>query len=166
MEIRGKSDVYDCDYDKHLMFNLFSQEVLYKVQYPAAYDGSHVGIIPGYFEGKWSPTGNPPTFPVHVQSKEQYAALYGQTCVFDTKFTDFNRKCSDQNGDPIRDAPIRTNPLNYDITFPVTLHSGNSKENVHEEDVIIFDRPNVALVQINDCVDMFCEGLKKVGLHR
>lgn len=116
-------------------------------------DGSHVGIM--FPEFLASNTEWPKKFPLW-RHEMRSDALFGRTCIINTHFEGFNRKCGN-----IRDSIIRTNPWNYDRTYPIRLLTGNTAVDVNADDIVQFHRPRIESVNIAECIDLFCEGLKK-----
>ena len=147
--ISGKGNNYDCSYDEKWQKGHFGHEFLER-QRPSFDDSSHTAIVMSDFLSEKN------EFPAAAWSKQkQNMAMYGKTCVLKTQFANFNRKCGS------KDLLVRVNKKSFDHVFPMNFIEGNTLANVNEKDMIKFARPDLGMVNIADCVDLFCDGLKK-----
>ena len=145
--ISGRSDNYDCTYDMEVKANLYLSRFAGSFKPPL---NQHVAMIfPEFFTDDNG-------FPVcAIFGADLDVNVQGLTCYLNTHFADYNRKCG------VRDHLITANPSNLDWTFPVHLISGNTKSNINSDDLVNFIRPVLDTVNIADCSDLYCDGLKK-----
>ena len=106
-----------------------------------------------------------PVKPIHKVSVKP-PAIYGRTCVSGNTFINYNGKCFHQ------DTVIRTNPFVLDHTHPVYFLEGNRfvasgirAPSGSSAKLLKTFRPKVADVNIADCMDMHCDGMKKVLIN-
>jgi hypothetical protein len=112
---------------------------------------SHVGIVMTSFTsggGKFS-SGNWIKF-------ENYPAINGHTRISNVTFANFHMRCSAR-----REAAIITNPLSEDCQHPL-ISEKITLINTTKESLFFGHRPHVGSVNPSDCVDMDCDGLKKI----
>ena len=148
----GKSSIYDCDYDETTMKNLYSKRFT-KRQAPPVEEKVHTAFMFPDFRGE----------KVKFPAKEWHnadinSAMKGETIVYDTEFVGYNRICGST------DSIALTNPENWDHAFPIRLKSSNIFTNVNVDDAVRYGRPDIKRVNIADCVDLHCDGKKKVML--
>ncbi|XP_045124918.1 fibrocystin-L-like [Portunus trituberculatus] len=86
---------------------------------------------------------------------DTYPALYGSTHIQDTTFYNFaDTSCG-------RDIALMANPRSDDAIHPIFVN-GLTFHDTPEDNYLFIPRPNVGRVNPSDCVDMDCDGHRKV----
>lgn len=86
---------------------------------------------------------------------DTYPALYGSTHIRDVTFYNFaDTSCG-------RDIALMANPRSDDAIHPIFV-SGLNFHDTPEDNYLFIPRPNVGNVNPSDCVDMDCDGHRKV----
>ena len=148
--ISGKGEEFECG-EKRTYASRFADD-MQSVGKVLSREQTHTGILIPVF---W---GLKPQYPIKMQIQDMETSgnsAYGQSCVVNTEFANFNRKCG------MRDFAIRSSPENVDQNFPIRLISGNEISNVLTDDLVRFDRADPEFINIGDCSDMTCDGLKR-----
>ena len=113
--------------------------------------GGHVGIIMASFA---SGSGLFPKFA--WSSISTYPAINGQTKLNNVSFCNFATHCSTR-----REVAIITHPLSEDCQHPLWLNGVSFLSGSNSSKVYIHN-PQLSSVNPSDCVDMDCDGLKKI----
>ena len=112
----------------------------------------HVGIIvPSYTSGP----GHYPKSP--WWDLISYPTISGLTSIEEVEFTNFNTRC-----DAKRDIVLMTSPDSEDCNHPVHMMDISFNGNVTTESKVYNHEPKLSSVNPADCVDMDCDGFKKV----
>ena len=145
----GRSDNFDCDIDKENKpfsdaTNFFSPPT----------KTAFTGILASDFLKSYNKK--------NLFNSGKTPAIYGQTCVFNNKFINYDGKCG------TRDTVVQSNRLMMDYSFPIYFKTGNEYINSginapvgSKAAVTLFHRPKLNFVNIADCVDLHCDGHKK-----
>ncbi len=113
--------------------------------------GGHVGvIIPSFVSGQ----GHYPKAP--WTSIISYPAISGLTVLRNVTFCNFGLYCGD-----MREIALMTNPNSEDCQHPVEL-SSSTLVDIDEESKFFNHNPKLGSINPSDCVDMDCDGLKKI----
>ena len=147
--ISGKGTQYDCGYDEEWKMRFYARRFV-SPQMPPGTKGSHTAIVPSDFISKKNDFPNCPWW-----ANDLDIAISGKSCVLNTEFANYNRKCGQT------DVLVRPNHASFDHIFPLTFISGNTVTNVNADDLARIKRPDLDTVNIADCVDLFCDGLKR-----
>ena len=148
----GRSEYFDCSVDSHnIEFNAVGS-----LFYPAGLN-DHTGFVCSDFMGSANKFPNKPQHKSGIKTP----AIYGQTCVLNNKFINFDGKCGNT------DTVLKANRFMVDYSHPTYFKEGNeyirSGINAPEGSAQItqFHRPKTSFVNIADCVDLHCDGHKK-----
>ena len=159
---RGRT-TFDCDYDNDLMLEYFAKPSVNR-QHPTAFnqEDDKKGLKPQHpdtaaiiFPEFLSKDIDFPASNYFIHKSD--AAMYGQTCVINTQFSEFNGRCGG------KDFIFTTHTLNWDHTYRLSFLTGNSCINCNKNTIAKFHRPIDKLVNPADCVDLHCDG-KKSGV--
>ncbi|XP_071792804.1 fibrocystin-L-like isoform X2 [Asterias amurensis] len=149
--IVGVSESFDCIADKMVPPENSGHSSIQRAPYSPG--GGHTGIVwPSFM----SLPNLAPFFGFHPVTS--YPTLNGVSMLADVVFRRFGTYC----GRP--DAAIMTNRLSEDAMHPM-LTMGLTFEDVEERRKLYIHIPNLRAVNPSDCVDMDCDGLKKVLLR-
>ena len=111
----------------------------------------HVGIILTSFT---SGSGGFPKFP--WTALHNYPAISGHTTLRNVTFCKFGMHCGSR-----REVALMTHPGSEDCQHPVELHNTELID-VDPESKFFNHNPNLGSINPSDCVDMDCDGLKKI----
>ncbi len=144
---------YECDFDRNTNAPIISQhENSHRGLRTAS--GGHAGIIiPSFISGSGG-------FPSHAWFDIlSYPAISGHTTITDVTFVNFNQRC-----DSRKDRALTTSTNSEDCYHPVFLQGITFTDS--DSNLKIFNHdPNLSSVNPADCVDMDCDGLKKLLLR-
>ena len=113
--------------------------------------GGHVGIIISSFT---SGQGHFPNFPWY--QTVQYPGIAGMTKITNVHFCKFGIKCESRE-----EYALMTHFQSEDCQHPVET-SGISFTSVNDDSKLFIHNPILGSVNPSDCVDMDCDGLKKI----
>ena len=150
----GRSEFYDCAIDSHeTEFN----ELALKQILPLGFEDHTAILMPDFL----SKSNKFPTKNMH-KSGVKSPAIYGQTCVHNNHFIGYNGKCGNI------DTVVKANRMMIDYSHPVYFKEGNvfidagTSASGASGRITQFFRPEIGLVNIADCVDLHCDGHKKI----
>ncbi|CAH1775752.1 unnamed protein product [Owenia fusiformis] len=121
------------------------------VRAPRTKSGGHAGFVMSSFE---SGPVSAPFFPWHKPMS--YPTINGHTILKDNTFISYKGRCGKKD-----DIAIMTNPSSEDAQHPITA-TGSKFVDVTVDNKLYIHRPSLGLVNPSDCVDMDCDGLKKI----
>ncbi|XP_033758994.1 fibrocystin-L-like [Pecten maximus] len=134
----GATSSFNCAYDGNVSSNSFTR-----------YNKGHVGMdFTSFMQGSNRAPWN------SLVGIQTYPAIMGVTNIHNVTFAHFKTVCG------VRDFMLTTNKANDDGQHPVVT----SRINVYQSEnssYFLIHRPNIEKVNLNDCVDMDCDGLKK-----
>ena len=151
--IIGKGEnTYDCIYDEDQRKNKTADKPMARQRPPLPQmTGDSAAFVISEFPAE--ETGFPAC--AHFELDID-VAIRGKTCVLGTTITDFNGRCGSN------DHVVTSNHENVDHSFKMDFVSGNSIARVDDTMKIKFHRPLTDLVNTADCVDLHCDGLKRM----
>ena len=115
------------------------------------YGSGHVGVVLTTF------TSNPALFPKFPWFDiRSYPAINGLTEMRNVTFAHFKRRCT-----TVVDLALITNPISQDGIHPTTLRQINLYD-VQVNASLFIHEPLLTAINPSDCVDMDCDGFKKV----
>ncbi|XP_064089363.1 fibrocystin-L-like [Macrobrachium nipponense] len=143
----GASPFHTCDYQASTpAIHTFQEKHLWR----GGINGGHSGIVFASF------VSVPNMAPKHgFADADSYPALHGGMFVRNTVFANYGtRSCG-------TDVALITNPTGDDGIHPI-FTSGLTFINTASDHYMFMQEPNLARINPSDCVDMDCDGLKKI----
>ena len=149
--IVGASPVYQtkCAGDSHRPPIASHHTSFFGIQSP--YGGGHVGVVLTTF------TSLPALYPKQPWFEfRSYPAINGLTEMRNVTFAHFKQRCTS-----VMDVALITNPISQNGIHPTTLRQVNLYD-VQMNASLFIHQPRLQAINPSDCVDMDCDGFKKV----